>query len=155
MNITEKFEKVVEQAALKSGISMHRLNIGFVEIQKEVTGKIMSGKFNEISGVLSSYVEKACTGREAGYPGKLSSKKFDKFMLEFNSRLNVVLDQSIQQILHNVDGRLEVDGAKKRQMSLEPQSYLSNASVHSHSKVSTCLSEIGVTKLGVISIGRL
>ncbi|WP_416603788.1 hypothetical protein [Wolbachia endosymbiont of Nasonia vitripennis] len=25
---------------------------------------------------------------------------------------------------------------------------LSNASVHSHSEVSTCLSEIGVTKLG-------
>ncbi|MFP3026050.1 MAG: ankyrin repeat domain-containing protein, partial [Wolbachia sp.] len=150
LNITEKFEKVVEQAALKSGISMHRLNIDFVEIQKEVTGKIMSGKFNEISEVLSSYVEKACTGREAGYPGKLSSKKFDKFMLEFNSRLNVVLDQSIQQILHNVDGTLEVDGAKKRQMSLEPQSYLSNASIQSHSKdkVSTCLSEIGVTKLG-------
>ncbi|WP_353273619.1 tetratricopeptide repeat protein [Wolbachia endosymbiont (group A) of Agelastica alni] len=147
LNITEKFEKVVEQAALKSGISMHRLNIDFVEIQKEVTGKIMSGKFNEISEVLSSYVEKACTGREAG---KLSSKKFDKFMLEFNSRLNVVLDQSIQQILHNVDGTLEVDGAKKRQMSLEPQSYLSNASIQSHSKdkVSTCLSEIGVTKLG-------
>ncbi|WP_264339070.1 ankyrin repeat domain-containing protein [Wolbachia endosymbiont (group A) of Cydia splendana] len=146
LNITKEFEKVVEQAGLKSGVSMHRLNIDFVEIQKEVTGKIMSGKFDEISGVLSSYLEKACPGREAGCPGKLSSKKLDKFMVEFNSRLNVVLNQSIQQILHNGDGTLEVDGAK--QMSLEPQSYLSNASVHSHSKVSTCLSEIGVTKLG-------
>lgn len=127
---------------------MHRLNIDFVEIQKEVTGKIMSGKFDEISGVLSSYLEKACPSREAGCPGKLSSKKFDKFMVEFNSRLNVVLNRSIQRILHNGDGRLEVDDAK--QMNLEPQSYLSNASVQGHSKdkVSTCLSEIGVTKLG-------
>jgi len=148
LNITKRFEKVVEQAGLKSGISMHRLNIDFVEIQKEVTGKIMSGKFDEISGVLSSYLEKACPSREAGCPGKLSSKKFDKFMVEFNSRLNVVLNRSIQRILHNGDGRLEVDDAK--QMNLEPQSYLSNASVQGHSKdkVSTCLSEIGVTKLG-------
>ncbi|WP_264704376.1 ankyrin repeat domain-containing protein [Wolbachia endosymbiont (group B) of Apotomis betuletana] len=146
LNITKEFEKVVEQAGLKSGVSMHRLNIDFVEIQKEVTGKIMSGKFDEISGVLSSYLEKACPGREAGCPGKLSSKKLDKFMVEFNSRLNVVLNRSIQRTLHNGDGRLEVDGAK--QMSLEPQSYLSNASIQSHSKVSTCLSDVGVTKLG-------
>ncbi|WGJ61794.1 latrotoxin-related protein [Wolbachia endosymbiont of Frankliniella intonsa] len=145
LNITKGFEKVVERAGLKSGVSMHRLNIDFVEIYKEVTGKIMSGKFDEISGVLSSYLEKACPSREAGCPGKLSSKKFDKFMVEFNSRINVVLNRSIQRILHNVDGRLEVDGAK--QMNLEPQSYLSNASVQGHSKVSTCLSDIGVTKL--------
>ncbi|OAB79342.1 hypothetical protein WSTR_05300 [Wolbachia endosymbiont of Laodelphax striatellus] len=145
LNITKGFEKVVEQAGLKSGVLMHRLNIDFVEIQKEVTGKIMSGKFNEISGILKSYVEKACTGGEAG---KLSPKKFDKFMVQFNSRLNVVLNQPIQQVLHNENGTLEVGGAKKQQMSLEPQSYLSNASVHSHSEVSTCLSDVGVTKLG-------
>ncbi|WP_342068483.1 ankyrin repeat domain-containing protein [Wolbachia endosymbiont (group B) of Melanargia galathea] len=140
LNITKGFEKVVEQAGLKSGVSMHRLNIDFVEIQKEVTGKIMSGKFDEISGIFNSYVEKACSGKEAG---KLSPKKFEKFIAQFNKGL---LNQSIEQILHNRDGRLEVDDTK--QMSLEPQSYLSNASVHSHSKVSTCLSEIGVTKLG-------
>ncbi|WP_265022323.1 ankyrin repeat domain-containing protein [Wolbachia endosymbiont (group B) of Ischnura elegans] len=147
LNITEGFEKVVEQAGLKSGVSMHRLNIDFVEIQKEVTGKIMSGKFDEISGVLNSYLEEACPGREAGCPGKLSPKKFDKFIAQFNKGL---LNQSIEQILHNRDGRLEVDGTKKQQMSLEPQSYLSNASVHSHSKdkISTCLSDVGVTKLG-------
>ncbi len=131
LNITKGFEKVVEQAALKSGISMHRLNIDYMGMQKEITRKVMSGKFSEISGTLKSYVEKAFPGREAGCPGKLSSKKFDKFMVEFNSGLNVVLNQSIEQILHNGDGRLEVDGAKE--MSLEPQSYLSNASVQGHS----------------------
>jgi len=140
LNITKGFEKVVEQAGLKSGVSMHRLNIDFVGMHKEITRKVMSGKFNEISGILKSYVEKACPGEEAG---KLSLKKFEKFIAQFNKGL---LNQSIEQILHNRDGTLEVDGAK--QMSLEPQSYLSNASVHSHSKVSTCLSEIGVTKLG-------
>ncbi|WP_353286446.1 ankyrin repeat domain-containing protein [Wolbachia endosymbiont (group A) of Crataerina pallida] len=139
LNITNGFEKVVEQAGLKSGVSMHRLNIDYMGMQKEITRKVMSGKFNEISGILKSYVEKACPGREAG---KLSPKKFDQFIAQFNKGL---LNQSIEQILHNRDGRLEVDDAK--QMSLEPQSYLSNASVHSHSKVSTCLSDIGVTKL--------
>ncbi|WP_241653864.1 ankyrin repeat domain-containing protein [Wolbachia endosymbiont of Nilaparvata lugens] len=139
LNIIEEFEKVVDQAALKSGISMHRLNIDYVEMKKEVTAKIMGGKFNEISEVLSSYVEKACPGKEAG---KLSPKKFEKFKAQFNKGL---LNQSIE---HNGDGRLEVDSAK--QMNLEPQSYLSNASVQGNSKnkVSTCLSEIGVTKLG-------
>ena len=129
LSITEWSKNGVEQAGLKSGVSMHRLNIDFMEIQKEVTGKIMSGKFDEISGILNSYVEKGCPGREAE---KLSSKKFDKFMIEFNSRLNIVLNQSIQQILHSRDSTLEVDGAKKQQMNLEPQSYLSNASVQGH-----------------------
>ncbi|MGL9757512.1 MAG: latrotoxin-related protein [Wolbachia sp.] len=141
LSITKGFEKVVEQAALKSGISMHRLNIDYMGMQKEITRKVMSGKFNEISGILKSYAEKACPGEEAG---KLSPKKFEKFIAQFNKGL---LNQSIEQILHNRDGRLEVDSVKKQQMSLEPQSYLSNASVHSHSKVSTCLSEIGVIKL--------
>ncbi|WP_264336588.1 ankyrin repeat domain-containing protein [Wolbachia endosymbiont (group B) of Chorthippus brunneus] len=142
LNIIEEFEKVVEQAGLKSGVSMHRLNIDYMGMQKEITRKVMSGKFDEVSGILSSYVEKACPDEEAG---KLSPKKFDKFIAQFNKGL---LNQSIEQILHNRDGRLEVDGTKKQQISLEPQSYLSNASVHSHSEVSTYLSEIGVTKLG-------
>ncbi|WP_338406603.1 ankyrin repeat domain-containing protein [Wolbachia endosymbiont (group A) of Longitarsus flavicornis] len=126
-NITKEFKKVVEQAALKSDISMHRLNIDFMEMQKEITRKIIGGKFDEVSGVLKSHIEKACPGREAGCPGKLSPKRFDKFIAQFNKGL---LNQSIQQILHNGDGTLEVGGAK--QMNLEPQSYLSNASVQGH-----------------------
>lgn len=107
LNITKEFEKVVEQAALKSGISMHRLDIDYMGMQKEITKKVMSGKFNEISGILKSYVEKACPGEESG---KLSPKKFEKFIAEFNKGL---LNQSIEQILHNKDGTLEVGGAKQ------------------------------------------
>ncbi|MFP3021905.1 MAG: hypothetical protein ACEY3K_02830, partial [Wolbachia sp.] len=47
LSITKGFEKVVEQAGLKSGISMHRLNIDYMGMQKEITRKVMSGKFNE------------------------------------------------------------------------------------------------------------
>ncbi|QEK89980.1 ankyrin repeat domain-containing protein [Wolbachia endosymbiont of Chrysomya megacephala] len=126
LNIIEEFEKVVEQAALKSGISMHRLNIDFVEMQKEVTAKITGGKFNDISGVLNSYVEQACHDRETG---KLSPKKFNKFMVIFNKELDLIVNQSIEQILHNRDSTLEVE---EQQINLEPQSYLSNTSVQGH-----------------------
>ena len=126
LNIIEEFEKVVEQAALKSGISMHRLSIDFVEIQKEITEKIMSGKFNEISEILNSYVEKACYDRETG---KLSPKKFNKFMVVFNKELDLIVNQSMQQILHNRDSTLEVE---EQQIGLEPKSYLSNTSIQGH-----------------------
>ncbi|WP_264735425.1 hypothetical protein [Wolbachia endosymbiont (group A) of Rhinocyllus conicus] len=59
----------------------------------------------------------------------ISPKRFDKFIAQFNKGL---LNQSIEQVLHNGDDTLEVDGVK--QMSLEPQSYLSNASIQSYSK---------------------
>ncbi|MFP3026896.1 MAG: ankyrin repeat domain-containing protein [Wolbachia sp.] len=126
LNIIEEFEKVVEQAALKSGISIHRLNIDCVEMQKEVTAKITGGKFNEISGFLNSYVEQACHDRETG---KLSPKKFNKFMIVFNKELDLIVNQSMQQILHNRDSTLEVE---EQQINLEPQSYLSNTSVQGH-----------------------
>ncbi len=129
LNITKGFEKVVEQAGLKSGVSMHRLNIDFVEIQKEVTGKIMSGKFNEISGILNSYLEEACPGREAGCPGKLSEKRFNEFMAKFNKGLDVIVNQSIQQILHKRDDTLEVNNIEEQQ---GPRSYLNNTSIQGH-----------------------
>jgi hypothetical protein len=90
-------------------------------IWKEITKKVIGGKFNEIPEVLSSYVEKACSSREAG---KLSPKKFDKFMIEFNKRLDLIVNQSMQQILNNRESALEVNNVKEQQLSLEPKSYL-------------------------------
>ncbi len=130
-DVMEGFKKAVEQAASKSGISMHRLNIDFMEIRKEITGKIMSDKFNEIPGTLNSYVEKACPGKETGCPGKLSLKKFDKFITEFNKRLDVALNQPMQQILSR-DSTLKASNVKEQQISLEPKSYLSDTSVQCH-----------------------
>lgn len=129
LNITERFEKVVRQAALESGISMHRLDVDFVKVQEEVTRKIIGGNFDEISGVLKSHIEKACPSRESRCPGKLSLKKFNKFKVEFNKRLDVTLNQPMQEILHN--STLEVNDVKKQQI-LEPKSYLNNTSVQGH-----------------------
>ncbi|OJH30281.1 hypothetical protein Wxf_03236 [Armadillidium vulgare] len=129
LNITKRFKKGVEQAGLKSGLSMHRLNIDYMGMQKEITKKVMSGKFNEILGILKSYIEKACPGKEAGCSGKLSPKKFDKFIAQFSKGLDIVLNQSIQQILYNGDGRLEVNNIEEQQ---GPKSYLNDTSVQGH-----------------------
>ncbi|WP_341816186.1 ankyrin repeat domain-containing protein [Wolbachia endosymbiont (group B) of Elophila nymphaeata] len=126
LNITKGFEKVVEQAGLKSGVSMHRLNIDYMGMQKEITRKVMSGKFDEVSGILNSYVEKACPGREAGCPGKLSKKRFNEFMAKFNKGLDVTLNQSIE---HNGDDTLEVNNIEEQQ---GPRSYLNNTSIQGH-----------------------
>lgn len=75
-------------------------------MQKEVTAKITGGKFNEISGVLNSYVDQACHDRETG---KLSPKKFNKFMIVFNKELDLTVNQSMQQIFYNRDSTLEVE----------------------------------------------
>ncbi|MFP3015798.1 MAG: hypothetical protein ACEY3B_05920 [Wolbachia sp.] len=53
-------------------------------------------------------------------------------MLEFNNRLNVVLNQPMQQILYNRNSTSEVNDEKRQQINSGPQSYLSNTSVQSH-----------------------
>ncbi|WP_250296735.1 latrotoxin-related protein [Wolbachia endosymbiont of Oedothorax gibbosus] len=131
LNIIGRFEEVVKQTALKSSISMHRLDIDFVKVQEEVTRKITGGKFSEIAEILNSYVEKACPSKETGCPGKLSLKKFDKFMAEFNNGLNAALNQPMQQILSR-DSTLKASNVKEQQISLEPRSYLNDTSVQVH-----------------------
>ena len=129
LNITNEFEKVVKQAASKSEISIHRLNINFMKIHDEITEEIIGGKFNEISGILKSHIEKACPDREAGYPGKLSPKKFDKFKGELNKGLDATLKQSKQEILHSKDSKLEISNVKG---SLKPRSDLNNTYIQGH-----------------------
>ncbi|WP_339047985.1 latrotoxin-related protein [Candidatus Mesenet endosymbiont of Phosphuga atrata] len=134
LNIGRVFKEAIKKAALKSGISERRLNIDFVEIEKmekEINNKIARGRFDEISQILKSYAEKACPSREAGNPGRLSPKKFNKFMFEFN---NLSLDQSIQQILYNsknnvLEGKGNSVQKQRRNSNLEnkkPESYLDN-----------------------------
>ncbi|MDX5526934.1 MAG: ankyrin repeat domain-containing protein [Wolbachia endosymbiont of Andrena nigroaenea] len=57
------------------------------------------------------------------------SEHIGAFMLEFNSRLNAVLGQPIQQILHNENSTLRVSD---EQINSGPQSYLSNTSIQGH-----------------------
>ena len=128
--IMEEFEKVVNKAVEDIGISLHRLNINLTKVQQDVTNKIFSGKFDEIPGVLNLYIEKALPGREAGDPGKLSTRKFDKFMAAFTSGLkNIELDNPFQQLSNSKSGRSEV---REGQVTLQPSSRLNNASIQGH-----------------------
>ncbi|MBA8753631.1 hypothetical protein wCauA_03900 [Wolbachia endosymbiont of Carposina sasakii] len=128
-DIIKSFKEVLEkQAESKGGIKMHRLDINFEKLFEKINEKIRSGEFNEISGILKSYAEEALPGREPGDPGRLSPKKFDKFMAEFNRRIDPVINQLMQQML----SRLEVSDVKEQQISLEPKSYLNNTSVQCH-----------------------
>ncbi|GBL78538.1 hypothetical protein AVEN_65143-1 [Araneus ventricosus] len=133
-DIINGFERAVEQTASKSGMSMQRLvDIDSMEMREEITGKIMGGKFNEIPRVLISYAEKACPGKEAGCPGKLSPKKFDKFMTIFKHRINITLDESVLQILHSEHNKSKVKNTEEQQRNLkdkkQPRSYLDDSSV--------------------------
>ncbi|MFP3033742.1 MAG: ankyrin repeat domain-containing protein [Wolbachia sp.] len=133
LSITQKFEEAVKQAARSSNISMHRLDIDFIKVQKEVTEKIIGGNFDEISGVLRSNIEKACSGREAGCPGKLNPRKFDKFITVFNNELDIALNQSIPQILQKGNSLpSKANYTEKQSFSLEdekPKNYLEGVSV--------------------------
>ncbi|WP_374699517.1 ankyrin repeat domain-containing protein [Wolbachia endosymbiont (group A) of Limnophora tigrina] len=107
LNITQAFEKAIEQAAKGSGISMHRLSIDFVEVQEEITKKVVGGRFDEISGVLNSYVEKSCSNVKGG---KFSPKKFDRFITAFNNELP------------------QIPYEKERSISLSRANYIENQS---------------------------
>ncbi|MFP3033743.1 MAG: ankyrin repeat domain-containing protein [Wolbachia sp.] len=128
VNITQELEKIVKQAAKDSNISIHRLNIDFIEILEEITKKVISGRFDEISGILNSHVRKACPSREAGCPGKLSPEKFGKFITIFNNELGMALNQSISQMLHSENNILEVKEQQKSLESQKPKSCLDNIS---------------------------
>ena len=133
INIASEFKTVVEQAGKESGISLHKLDIDFIKVQKDVTSKVASGKFDEISKVLKSHIEKALPSREAGDAGRLSTRKFDKFMVAFTSGLkNIELNQPVQQLINIKNGISEINDVREEQVSLEPSSRLSNASVQGY-----------------------
>ncbi|GHM58178.1 MAG: hypothetical protein sL5_06130 [Candidatus Mesenet longicola] len=130
-SIQQEFEKAVKHAARESGILMHRLNIDFIGVQKEIKEKMMSSKFDEILGVLSAHIEKACPSRQAGCPGRLSPKKFDKFMAILNNELDVALNQSMLQ----KENSISLEDSQRKSFNLEekkPRSYLDSMSAQSY-----------------------
>ncbi|CAN2103767.1 ankyrin repeat domain-containing protein [Wolbachia pipientis] len=120
VNITEGFEKIIEETAQSSKISMSQFNIDFPKVQGEVTKKIISGKYSEISGVLNSYAQKACHESDVECD---SMEEVNKFMTAFNRELNILLDRLMPQVLNNKSNIQE---------SLGPKSYLDNVFVSGH-----------------------
>ncbi|XP_062708863.1 uncharacterized protein LOC109622613 [Aedes albopictus] len=89
MNITEAFEKAVEQAALRSQLPLDRVNIDYSEIQGEILGRVMSGNLSDISEMLRVKIMEA----QSGHVDEKIQRRIDRFSQE----LHVILDETIYQ----------------------------------------------------------
>ena len=92
LNITNRFEKVLNKTAIKSGISVTNLNFDPVVVQSAIIGKIINGKFSEIEKTLYSIAKEACP----------EFKQTDKFLDHLRSNLKeeketVMLQQKVEK----------------------------------------------------------
>lgn len=129
INIIEKFEQIVQKSARKSRISMRSLSIDFSEIQGEITKKIIGGKYDEISRVLSSNARKACVDNGTEHIRGMSEEKCNNFMVALDSELNALLNRSIPQL---VTGKNDVSETEEQQRDSTTNDFINNASVSGH-----------------------
>jgi ankyrin repeat protein len=78
LRVGKKFEFVVKRAANSSGISYESVRPDFVDIQKTITKKVMSGDYNTISEFLDSYIQEAC-------PKDLNQRQVNNFKRAYNN----------------------------------------------------------------------
>ncbi|OAM05710.1 MAG: hypothetical protein TV41_06320 [Wolbachia endosymbiont of Dactylopius coccus] len=88
LNITERFEQVLENAAKKSG---HRLDFNPLEVYKAIEGYIMSGEISKIPSTLYSSAKEACP----------EFKQTDKFLVRLANHLEEVLAEKEAVFLLN------------------------------------------------------
>ncbi|WP_425384376.1 latrotoxin-related protein [Wolbachia endosymbiont (group B) of Eupithecia inturbata] len=94
LNITHRFEKVLNKTAIKSGISVTNLNFDPMAVQSAIIEKIINGKitnrrFSEIAETLYSFGKEACP----------EFKQTDKFLDHLKSNLEEVLAKEEIMIL--------------------------------------------------------
>lgn len=95
MSITEAFENAVELAASRSQIPMQYLSIDYVEVQKQVLGKIMSDKSCEIPEMLKMYISKV---QHSNKIDLINRRKFEKFIADFD----VLLNETLNKLSHHI-----------------------------------------------------
>ncbi|MFP3015770.1 MAG: latrotoxin-related protein [Wolbachia sp.] len=87
LNITNRFEKVLNETAIKSGISVINLNFDPVAVQSAIVGQIISEKFSKIPKALYSFAKEACP----------EFKQTDKFLVHLRSQLEVEKETALLQ----------------------------------------------------------
>ncbi|WP_237342887.1 tetratricopeptide repeat protein [Wolbachia endosymbiont of Folsomia candida] len=90
LNITTKFEQILNETAVKSGISATSLNFNPVSVQSTIVGQIRNGNFSEISKTLYSAAKEAC---------RPEFKQTDKFLAQLRSHLEGVLAEKEVELL--------------------------------------------------------
>ncbi|WP_265030255.1 latrotoxin-related protein [Wolbachia endosymbiont (group A) of Philonthus cognatus] len=123
LNITNRFEKVLNKTAIKSGISVTNLNFDPVVVQSAIIGKIINGKFSEIAKTLYSFAKEACP----------EFKQTDKFLDHLKSNLEEVLAKEetmiLQQKVEKPSKVLGQEVSRKVQLSKKPDTFLNGTSV--------------------------
>ncbi|WP_265023077.1 latrotoxin-related protein [Wolbachia endosymbiont (group B) of Ischnura elegans] len=123
LNITNRFEKVLNKTAIKSGISVTNLNFDPVVVQSAIIGKIINGKFSEIAKTLYSIAKEACP----------EFKQTDKFLDHLKSNLEEVLAKEetmiLQQKVEKPSKVLGQEVSRKVQLSKKPDTFLNGTSV--------------------------
>ncbi|WP_353278272.1 latrotoxin-related protein [Wolbachia endosymbiont (group B) of Longitarsus flavicornis] len=123
LNITNRFEKVLNKTAIKSGISVTNLNFDPVVVQSAIIGKIINGKFSEIAKTLYSFAKEACP----------EFKQTDKFLDNLKSNLEEVLAKEetmiLQQKVEKPSKVLGQEVSRKVQLSKKPDTFLNGTSV--------------------------
>lgn len=123
LNITKRFEKILNETAIKSGISVTNLNFDPVAAQSVIVGQIVSEKFFEIAKTLYSFAKEACP----------EFKQTDKFLDHLKSNLEEVLAKEETMILQQkVEKPSKILGQQisgKVELSKKPDTFLNGASV--------------------------
>lgn len=99
IDMTEKFEEIVHQAAKTSHISMDEMNFDFMKLQIELTKKLRAGKFSEIADYLSTFVQNAYFEAECDF--NFSVEQFNEFTLIMERGVDELLNQIFSQILNS------------------------------------------------------
>jgi len=120
LNIIEKFEKVLNETAVKSGISVTNLNFDPVAVQSAIVRQIINGRFSEISKTLYSSAKEACP----------EFKQTDKFLDHLRSSLEskkeaVLLQQKVEKPSKILDQQV----SRKVELSKKPNTFLNGTSV--------------------------
>lgn len=120
LNITKRFEKVLNQTAIKSGISVTNLNFDPVAIQSAIVGQIISEKFSKIPKALYSFSKEACP----------EFKQTDKFLVHLRSQLEVEKETALlQQKVEKPSKILDHQVSGKVELSRKPDTFLNGTSV--------------------------
>ncbi len=120
LNITNRFEKVLNKTAIKSGISLINLNFDPVAVQSAIIGKIINGKFSEIAKTLYSFAKEACP----------EFKQTDKFLDHLKSSLKEEKETvMLQQKVEKPSKDLSQEVSRKVELSKKPNTFLNGTSV--------------------------
>ncbi|WP_264707159.1 ankyrin repeat domain-containing protein [Wolbachia endosymbiont (group A) of Acrocera orbiculus] len=118
--ITKRFEKVLNETAIKSGISVTNLNLDPLAVQSAIVGKIRNGKFSEISKTLYSFAKGACP----------EFKQTDKFLDRLRSNLKEEKETALlQQKVEKPYKILDQQVSGKVESSKKPDTFLNGTSV--------------------------